>query len=92
MGCVWHRFGIVVGIAMGLLLPLAGHFLLPNHPYLSGTLSFCIIVAISYGFELTSKLTGRGHYDIMDAVASTLGGLLGMAVIVLVKAPLYFNK
>ena len=75
----WKHF--FVGIAMGLLLPLAGYFLFPGHIYRINIISFCIIVAISYGFELYSKFTGHGHYDVMDAVASVIGGGAGMGVV-----------
>ena len=37
-----------------------------------------LVVAVSYGFELFSLITGKGHYDVMDAVASIIGGILGM--------------
>jgi hypothetical protein len=40
------------------------------------------VVAISYGFELYSKYTGHGHYEVMDAVAAIIGGVLGMGVVV----------
>jgi hypothetical protein len=30
----------------------------------------------SYGFELFSKITGHGHYEIADAVASIIGAEL----------------
>jgi len=33
---------------------------------------------ISYGFELFSKITGLGRYDFMDAVASAIGGVIGI--------------
>lgn len=75
----WKHF--FVGIGMGLVLPAIGYFLLPLHPYINGMVSFGLIVAISYGFELYSKFTGRGHYEVMDAVASVIGGLLGMSVL-----------
>jgi hypothetical protein len=75
----WKHF--FVGIAMGLLLPVIGYFFLPGHPYMNGLISFGLIVAISYGFELYSKFTGHGHYDVMDAVASVIGGLVGMLML-----------
>jgi hypothetical protein len=36
-------------------------------------------IAIAYGFELFSLFTGKGHYELMDAVAGVLGALIGMA-------------
>jgi glycopeptide antibiotics resistance protein len=40
-----------------------------------------IVISISYGFELFSKITRIGHYDIMDAVASIIGGVAGMGIV-----------
>ena len=56
--------------------------LLPLHLYVATTISFIIVVAISYGFELYSKYIGHGHYEVMDAVAAIIGGVLGMGVVV----------
>ena len=77
----WKHF--YVGIAMGIILQAAGWYLLPTHIYLVTALVFAIIVFISYGFELYSKFTGHGHYEVMDAVASVIGGILGMTVVML---------
>jgi hypothetical protein len=75
----WKHF--FVGIAMGLLLQLAGWYFLAGHPILSAVISFAIITGISYGFELYSKFTGHGHYEVLDAIASIIGGVLGMGLI-----------
>jgi glycopeptide antibiotics resistance protein len=83
----WKHF--FVGIAMGAVLQAFLLFLIPAHPVLTILLAFFFVVAISYGFELTSKITGRGHYDIMDAVASTIGGVLGMGITVLLKPAMF---
>ncbi|MEO5681377.1 MAG: hypothetical protein ABIQ88_01985 [Chitinophagaceae bacterium] len=74
----WKHF--YVGIAMGIVLQMAGLWLLTGHFWLVTALAFAIIIAISYGFELFSKFTGKGHYDVMDAVASIIGGVLGMGI------------
>ena len=47
----------------------------------SATIVFALIVVICYGFELFSKFTGWGYYEVMDAVAGIVGGMIGMAVI-----------
>ena len=44
-----------------------------------------LVSIISYGFELYSKYTGHGHYELMDAVASIVGGVLGMLAVLVVK-------
>lgn len=74
----WKHF--FVGIAMGIVFLLAGYWLMGAHPYIAGTVSFVLIVTISYGFELFSRFTGIGHYEVMDAVAAIIGGLLGMGI------------
>ncbi|HYE53631.1 MAG TPA: hypothetical protein VD996_02270 [Chitinophagaceae bacterium] len=79
----WKHF--YAGIFMGLVLQGAGWWLLPEQVLLASVLAFVVVVAVSYGFELFSKITGIGHYDFMDAVASAIGGVVGMAVILLVQ-------
>lgn len=75
----WKHF--IVGILMGVVLQAAGWWLLPNELLMVTVATFIIVIAVSYGFELFSKITGLGHYDIMDAVASIIGGMLGMGII-----------
>ena len=79
----WRHF--FVGIAMGAILQAFMLFRIPAHPILATFIALLLVIAISYGFELTSKLTRRGHYDLMDAVASGIGGLLGMGLLLLSK-------
>ncbi|HRN56006.1 MAG TPA: hypothetical protein PLL71_06125 [Agriterribacter sp.] len=80
----WRHF--LVGIAMGVLLQAAGWWLLPAGIILSSVITLAIVIIISYGFELFSKITGIGTYDFMDAVASVAGGLLGMGLVLLPQA------
>lgn len=79
----WKHF--FAGIAMGVLVQAAGWWLLPGQVVLATILALVIVVAVSYGFELYSRITGHGHYDIMDAVASIIGGLLGMGAALAVQ-------
>ena len=74
----WKHF--FVGIAMGVVLQGFASFLLKDHLVIATAIVFVLVLAISYGFELFSKTTGLGVYDIIDAVASAVGGVLGMAV------------
>ena len=74
----WKHF--FVGIAMGVVLQGFAYFLLKDHLVIATAIVFVLVLAISYGFELFSKTTGLGVYDIIDAVASAVGGVLGMAV------------
>lgn len=69
-----------VGILMGLVLQALSLYVVPTLPFQATMLALGIVIAISYGFELFSKFTGHGVYDFMDAVASVLGGIAGMAI------------
>ena len=75
----WKHF--IVGIAMGAFLQCFFLFALDYSLLLSTLLSMLLAIAISYGFELYSLFTGRGHYELMDAVASVLGGMVGIGVV-----------
>ncbi|MGB8194624.1 MAG: hypothetical protein WCF67_22015 [Chitinophagaceae bacterium] len=79
----WKHF--FVGIAMGLVLQGIGWWLLPASVVLVSVIVFVIIAVIAYGFELFSKITGFGYHEVMDAVATVIGGLIGMAVILLIQ-------
>ncbi|MGZ3839480.1 MAG: hypothetical protein ACXVMS_02790 [Flavisolibacter sp.] len=77
----WKHF--FVGIGMGLCFQAFFNWWMPSR-HLTGTLmAFLAVVVISYGFELFSKWTGRGHYEVMDAVAAIIGGLIGMGLVLL---------
>lgn len=77
----WKHF--FVGIVMGIFLQvLFSHFL--NSIAKTALLSFVASFAIAYGFELFSKLTGKGHYEWMDAVAGTIGAVVGIAIVLLI--------
>lgn len=83
----WRHF--FAGILMGAILQAFLLFLLPDHPILAAVIALILVMAVSYGFELVSKFSGRGVYDVMDAVASTLGGLVGMLAPLLYKTHLF---
>jgi len=72
----WKHF--YVGIVMGLVLQAGVLWLLADQPVLGTGIVLMIVIVISYGFELFSKVTGLGIYDFMDAVASVIGGVVGM--------------
>ena len=74
----WKHF--IVGIGMGIFLESL--FLYVGFYIVSASLSSLLVAAaISYGFELFSLVTGKGHYDFMDAVASIVGSLVGIGVV-----------
>jgi len=74
----WRHFW--VGIAMGAVLQLAGHWFFPHSAITAILTAFVIVIVISYGFELFSMASGLGRYDFYDAIASIIGGVLGMTV------------
>ncbi len=79
----WKHF--FVGIGMGGVLQAFTTYQLQDHYILATTIAFVLVLAISYGFELFSKITGLGRYDFIDAVAGAIGGMLGMGIVMLVQ-------
>lgn len=77
----WKHF--FAGIVMGILLQATALYLLPGEMITGIVIVLVLVVVISYGFELFSKITGKGHHDVMDAVASIIGGVLGMILFLL---------
>ena len=75
----WKHF--FVGIVMGATLQICTWYIMPERYFISIVISFILVIVISYGFELFSLFTGRGHYEIMDAVAGIIGGAVGMVSI-----------
>jgi glycopeptide antibiotics resistance protein len=75
----WRHFW--VGIAMGAFLQLAGHWLFPYSSLTAFLTALIIVFSISYGFELFSMVSGLGRYDLNDAIASIIGGVLGMTAV-----------
>lgn len=77
----WKHF--FVGIIMGGVLQAFAFWLLSDHQILAAVIVFTLVLAISYGFELFSLISGKGHYDVIDAVAGAIGGVIGMGVVVI---------
>lgn len=70
---------------MGTTLQIITGILMPGHSVMGIIITFILVIGISYGFELYSLITKKGHYDILDAVASIIGGSMGMAIILLIE-------
>lgn len=77
---------LLAGIPMGAILQVAALTLLPGRIWLATALVLGMVLAISYGFELISLITGKGHYDVMDAIASIAGGVAGMGFVLALYA------
>jgi len=71
---------------MGGLFQGIAWWILPTGLVLTAAIVAALVIAISYGFELFSKITGFGRYDFMDAVASVIGGVLGMVLVLIAQA------
>ncbi|HUR10487.1 MAG TPA: hypothetical protein VM012_03920 [Flavitalea sp.] len=84
----WRHF--FVGIAMGAFLQFVVLWLLPVTWPMAVIIPLILVVAISYGFELFSKFTRIGYYELLDAAFSIIGGILGMSFILFLKF-LIFN-
>lgn len=83
----WRHF--FVGIPMGIVLQAFLWLLFPGQLVLETVIAFILVITISYGFELFSKFTGKGHYEFNDAVAATIGGVLGMIIILMVELRIF---
>jgi len=70
----------VVGIPLGLLLQFLSFHFFPAQPWLATGISFGLLVAGCYGFELFSLVTGKGCAENLDAIAGILGGIVGIAI------------
>lgn len=65
---------------MGVFLQGVGFWFFDGSINWSILFTVVTVVVISYGFELYSKITGKGHHEVLDAIASIIGGLLGMGL------------
>lgn len=77
----WKHF--YVGIVLGTITCWLCNLYWPLQPVLAVVVSFIIIISICYGFELFSLFTGKGHYEMADAIAGIIGGTLGLLVFLL---------
>jgi hypothetical protein len=79
----WRHF--IVGVCMGLLFEGVALHYFPDSPWAGSFIVFGFVLLICYGFELASLVFKRGHYDVIDAVAGILGGLMGMVIMISVQ-------
>jgi len=70
----------LVAIPLGIILNVFAQWLYPFEPANAWLFGFVSLVIICYGFEWFSLITGKGHYDFIDAVAGIFGGVLGMTI------------
>jgi hypothetical protein len=83
----WQHF--YVGIGMGVFLQLVAMWLLPENLLRSTLITLVVIILISYGFELFSKFTRIGYYELLDAIFSIAGGIVGIGVTLALKFSIF---
>lgn len=69
---------LLVCIPLGIVLQMGAMYAVPDRPILGFFLSFSLMVFIAYMFEVFSLITDLGYYEMLDAIASVIGGLLGI--------------
>ena len=79
----WKHFA--VGIGMGAFLQGFFVWIFRFQPLAAGTVSILCSVVIAYGFELFSLVTRKGHYEVMDALASVIGAAIGIGAVLFVS-------
>lgn len=75
----------LMGISIGVALELALWKMLPEQLKLVTVLTLLGVMVMNYGFEVYSKIKNKGDYEVLDAVAGTVGGAIGMAAILIAQ-------
>jgi hypothetical protein len=84
----WRHF--FVGIPIGSITQIFADYIAPGRMLASGTLALLAVAGVGYGFELFSKISGKGHHELMDAIATILGGVIGIAVTMAILMKLFY--
>jgi len=71
---------IIVGAILGIGFPIGFRYFFAENLLWAFAGSLLAIAIIGYGFEIFSLVTGLGHYDVMDAVATVAGGIGGITI------------
>lgn len=74
---------VVVGAAIAILVFVSANAFWPGNLWLPIALAIGSTTIIGFGFELFSFITGRGHAEIMDAIATVAGGALGVIAVLI---------
>jgi len=72
----WKHFW--VGIPLGMAILYFTLHSLPGRVCVSVYVAFSVLVFVCAMFEIFSLVTDLGFYELMDAVAGILGGVVGM--------------
>ncbi|MGN6511677.1 MAG: hypothetical protein ACTHLD_19590 [Chitinophaga sp.] len=79
-----------MGIPIGSITQIFADYIAPGRMLASGTLALLAVAGVGYGFELFSKISGKGHHELMDAIATILGGVIGIAVTMAILMKLFY--
>lgn len=71
-----------VGIAMAVVFQPMLQWVFNIGFWQGMAINMALVNIIGFGFELFSKLTGLGHAELNDALATTLGGIVGGGIVV----------
>lgn len=74
---------IIVGFSLGIVGMAATSWVYPGSFWLPIVLCLGGITLIGFGFEAYSKITGYGHAELMDALATVAGGIIGVGIYLL---------
>ncbi len=75
----WKHFFIGIPLGSGLLY--GSQFAVPENHFLSGFLALSLLFFFCFMFEVFSLISDLGFYELMDAIAGVIGGILGMIIL-----------
>ena len=78
----WKHF--ITGIAIGVAMQVCLWLVLPPQIKLVTLISLISLMVLNYGFDVHAKRK-KGNYEVLDAAAGTIGGVIGMTVILLLQ-------
>ncbi len=79
----WKHFYVGILLAVFFQIVLQFHLSVAFAPALA--MNMLLVNIIGFGFELFSKITGWGHAELRDALATLMGGMAGAVFILLLE-------
>lgn len=83
----WKHF--YVGMLMAIFFQIIMQFHFRVDFWQALGINMLFVNAIGFGFELFSKITGWGHAELNDALATLLGGVASAVIILLLEMLLH---
>jgi len=78
----WKNF--ITGIAIGVATQAVLWMILPPQIKLVTLVSLVAVMILNYCFDVYAKRK-KGNYEVLDAAAGTIGGVIGMTLILLLQ-------